>query len=70
MIDHLEQNLIDICALQETEIQNGFPEQILNCRNYRLELEKNDLKKRVGFYVKQDLKYTRRLDLEKDNMHV
>ena len=70
MIDHLVNNCIDICALQETEIITGFPEQILDCRNFKLELESNDIKKRAAFYIKSNVKYTRRKDLEKDNMHL
>ena len=47
---------IDNCALQETEIVAGFPEQILDCHNFKLELETNDIKKRAGFYIKKDVK--------------
>ena len=70
VIDHLVNNSIDICALQETEIIAGFPERILDCCNFKLELESNEIKKRAGFYIKKDFKYTRRKDLEKDNMHL
>ena len=70
VIDHLTRNQIDICALQETEISTGFPEQILNISNYNLELESNTVKKRSGFYIKSDIKFTRRKDLEKENLHV
>ena len=38
---------IEICCLQETEIQVGFPESILNCGNYNIELE-NNLEKKSG----------------------
>ena len=48
VIDHLNINIVDICALQETEIVDGFPEQILICENYILRLECNDVKKRTG----------------------
>ena len=33
------------CCLQETEIPMNFPEEILNCNDYLLELELNNLKK-------------------------
>ena len=35
-IDNLVHNSIEICASQETEIQNGFSEQILNCRGVKV----------------------------------
>ena len=70
VITHLVNNSIDICALQETEILNGFPERILDCDNYTLELESNDVKKRAGFYIRNDVKYTRRKDLELNNTHI
>ena len=63
--DQLVNNEINVCALQETEIPKGFPENVLNCGNYVLELETNEDKKRVGFYTRSDVKYLRRKDLEK-----
>ena len=66
----LKQESISICCLQETEINTGFPEEILNCNGYVLELEKNDTKKRTGIYIHKDLKYKKRFDLECDNMHI
>ena len=53
MIDHLNSYSIDICALQETEIVAGFPEQTLDCHNFKMELENNDIQKRAGFYIKK-----------------
>ena len=43
--DTLSRNNVGICCLQETEIQIGFPENILNCNGYNLELEMNTVKK-------------------------
>ena len=37
---------------------------------FTLELEANTFKKRAGIYLKKELKYTRRTDLEKENFHV
>ena len=68
--DTLRRNNIGICCLQETEIQTGFPENILNCNGFNLELEMNAIKKRVGIYIRKDLKYRRREDLEKIGMHI
>ena len=48
----------------------NFPEHLLNCGGYNLELENNNEKKRVGIYIKFDVKYERRLDLEKSGFHI
>ena len=66
----LESEKIDICCLQETEIDENYPTNILSSPSYELELEKNIGKKRVGIYVNKHLKYTRREDLEEPNTHV
>ena len=57
-------------CLPETEIQINFPEKVLGSGNYILELENNSVKKRVGTYVRKDINYTRRADLEKPDHHV
>ena len=68
--DYLSKKNINICCLQETEIPINYPEDILDCNNYILELELNTLKKRSGIYVRKDTKYVRRKDLEKENYHI
>ena len=68
--DYLELNKINVCCLQETEVLMNFPENILNTRNFNLELELNDVKKRVGIYIHKDTKYKRRPDLELKNYHI
>ena len=70
VIDHLIENKIDICALQETEIPMNYPENTLNFKNYNLELESNTVKKRVGIYVNRKINYTRRTDLETEDSHI
>ena len=70
VIDILDLNKVDICCLQETEISNGFPENILSCGGYKLELEINSSKKRAGIYLRNDLKYKRRNDFEKEDFHI
>ena len=54
----------------ETEVPIGFPENLLNCGSYNLELEQNTMKKRVGIYLHKDLNYLRRRDLEKEDLHI
>ena len=63
----LNKNGISACCIQETEIPMNFPEEVLNCNEYVLELELNNLKKRSGIYIKKNIKYQRRNDLEKEN---
>ena len=43
---------------------------ILNTAGYNLELEQNDGKKRAGIYVRSNIKYVRRNDLETKNAHI
>ena len=70
VVDILASNKVNICCLQETEIPSGFPENILNCGGFTIEIEKNSEKKRAGIYISSDINYTRRSDLELENMHV
>ena len=70
IVDILNLNDENICCLHETEIPNNFPESILNCGGYKLELESNSVKKRAGIYIKKEMNYTRRHDLEQNNMHI
>ena len=64
VIETLKHNEINVCCLQETEINSNFSESILNFGGYNLELETNTEKKRAGIYLRTDLKYKRRKDLE------
>ena len=70
VIETLKQNDIQICCLQETEIDVNFPEKVLNCSGFNIELETNTVKKRTGIYLRTDVKYNRRTDLEKNDMHI
>ena len=38
-------------ALQECKVFQNFDEKNLSIKNYRLELEDNDIKNRAGFYI-------------------
>ena len=61
---------VGICCLQETEIPMGFPENVLNSGKFLIELENNIIKKRVGIYVRKDINYIRRYDLEKSHLQM
>ena len=70
VIDYLKANNVEICCLQETEVDINFPVTELNCKNYNLELEDNDTKKRAGIYLHSGVNYVRRKDLESPNHHI
>ena len=70
VVEILKSNNVGVCCLQEVEVQMNFPEKLLNCGGFNLELELNTYKKRAGIYVKQDINYTRRSDLEKEDFHI
>ena len=70
VIEALKRNEIIVCGLQETEIDKNFPENLLSCGGYSIELEMNNEKKRAGVYVRNDIQYNRRLDLEVVDCHI
>ena len=63
-------NNVNVCCLQETEVQADFPESLLSTGGFSLALELNDNKKRAGIYIRNDVKYVRRTDLECKNFHI
>ena len=66
----LHQNNISICCLQEIEVINNFPVSLLNCNNYVIEIELANEKRRTGIYLRKDVSYTRRHDLEISDCHI
>ena len=56
--------------MQEIEIEHDFDCELLRILGYVLETEVNSNRKRVGCYVKSNIKYVRRFDLEKTYCHV
>ena len=70
VVQLLSENAIGVCGLQETEMPMNFPENILNSGGNTLELELNNEKKRSGFYIRKNISYIRRKDLEIINVHV
>ena len=66
----LIENNIDIHCMQEIEVEHDFDCNLLRKPGFVLEMENNNLKKRVGCYIKDNLKFTRRNDIEKVNCHL
>ena len=58
---------IDICCVQETDITSDYPISLLMFQGFSLELEKNNLKARVGVYLNSRITYKRRNNLEGSN---
>ena len=63
-------NDLDILSMQETEVNENFDLNLLGIPGYILEIESNDTKSRVGYYIKDNIKYNRRHDLEGRNNHL
>ena len=70
VVNTLRNENIEICGLQETEIEKDFPITNLSARGFNFECESNDIKLRVGLYIKTNIIYERRLDLEGRNNSV
>ena len=68
--NYLNTNGVSVCCLQETEIPQNFPIDILNCNGFNIELEQNEDSMRVGIYIAQNINYVRRNDLEIKGCHV
>ena len=66
----IKEKKIDILCLQETEIPNDYPIELLTFSGYNYENECNDVKARCGVYISNSLSYVRCLDIELKNMHV
>ena len=49
---------------------NNFPDSLLKCNNYEIEIEQAKEKRRTGIYLRKDVAYTRRFDLESNDCHI
>ena len=63
-------NEIDVLAMQETELESSFDCNLLNIPGYTLEIENNSTKKRVGFYIKNAIRFERCEHLENPDSHL
>ena len=48
----IEKNKIDICYIQECQIQKDFPANILTFKHFNLEVENNSIKSRCCTYIR------------------
>ena len=61
---NIKESNIDICCILECEIRKDYNKDILSFRNYNIEVENNSLKSRCCTYIKDNIQYKRREDLE------
>ena len=61
---------INVCALQEVEIQKDFPCNLLSSREYKIEIEQSSGKARNATVIKNHIDYTSRNDLEKEDTSI
>ena len=66
----IKQENIDVCALQETEINENFDHTLLSFPGFAFESEINSIKSRVGIYINNNINYIRRYELEGLNSHI
>jgi endonuclease/exonuclease/phosphatase family metal-dependent hydrolase len=70
VLDELSKNNIDVCCVQETELDPDINPDIISSSEFVFEVEKSTVKKRVGIFINKRLSYERRLDLEEVNRHI
>ena len=58
--DTLRREKIDICLLQEVEININYPLNILSAKDYNIEVEKNNIKARCAIVIGKGIEYERR----------
>ena len=61
---------IDVCLLQEVEIDKDFDANLLTKGQFKIEVEKNKIKARVAILIKDNIEYERRRDLEGEDLGI
>ena len=56
---------IDICCLQEIELKNDVDHELLSFPGYSLMVENNNVKSRVGIYIRNEIQYRLSIQLYK-----
>ena len=56
--------------MQECEVPTNLNEQSVSSKNYKIELESNDYKKRAGIYIRNNVQYRRMSSLEEKNNNI
>ena len=50
--------------MQKVDLKNDYDHEMLSFRGYNLLIENNTIKARCGIYVKNNLKFARKVELE------
>ena len=66
----INENQFDILCLQETELEFNLNHNLLSLPGFNYESEVNAIKSRVGLYVRSNINYVRRTELEGNNSHI
>ena len=64
-----EQN-IDICLQQEVEVEKNYDSNLLTDKDYKIEVETNNIKARVAILIRENIQYERLYTLEDLNSGV
>ena len=70
MTKKLSDEKINICCLQECEVDPNHDERTLTKSNYEIELEDNQYKKRTAIYIHNNIDYERQRHLEEPSNHI
>ena len=68
--DTIRKEKIDICMLQEVEINKDYPINILTAKDFKIEIEKSDIKARVALIINNDVKYERLYEFERPDLGI
>jgi exonuclease III len=68
--NYILENKIDVCCVQETEIVKHFDVNQLTFPGYCIEVENNDVKRRVAIYISNRINYVKSHKLEEANSHL
>ena len=63
----IKENKIDICLLQEVEIEKLYDTNLLSNKDYKLEVETNTIKARTAIAIHEKIQYKRQSTLEGEN---
>ena len=66
----IDEKGIDVCLLQEVEIDKDYDANLLTKGQFKIEVEKNKVKARVAILIKDNIDYERRRDLEAEDLGI
>ncbi len=61
---------MDVLCLQETELDRNLDHNLLSLPEFNYESEINNVKSRVGMYIRSKINYVRQTELEGINSHI